>query len=415
MPNQEQRMEDSEQREDHASGSNEPLAEEEASVCSSEACDRKDLEECPGVDLRAVPRENSGVVVMVFHIVFSFISFAFMLAASCPIPWLRASDGRKWTVWKDESGTLWKDYACDHKRAMFQAMEAFAICGCVISLACFIAGVMQVYGVGHLGVTFLLSFINIIVLLTDWALLVNQYHKYNCPNEIPYVAKVNRLNAGFALVFCSFALMLFGTLALVYWAYDIFVLSEIHRDKFSRGAFVSTLATGAVLTIATVGTTQTMFEQYYENYTLKIAFWHIEFYNRESSLSEYWDLNSYHCSSFKKQMHAGAAFSILSDAFLFVMLLCSIGAVYQRCYKWIAIGFGVVSWATLAVCWAIVVSVRYKTFCKDGATPTVIGAPMDTDEQRVSFEGFVITDGLGLIISAWCATTLNLIYLGVRG
>ncbi|KPA75910.1 hypothetical protein ABB37_08081 [Leptomonas pyrrhocoris] len=389
--------------------------EEEASVCSSAAQDRKDLEECPGVDLRAVPEEHSGKVVLIFYVIFAFISFVFMLTASCPIPWLNDGKGRKWTVWKDVSGTKWKDYPCDHKRAMFQGMEAFAISGCVLSLICFIVGLLQLLGMGHMGVTLLFSFIDVMVLLTDWSLLVNQYHKYSCPGEEAYVARINRLNAGFALVFCSFGLMFIGTVALMYWMNETFSMSEIHHDKYRSGALLSTLVTGAVLTIATVGTAQTMFEQYYANYTLKVTFWHVEFYQRTTGLSEYWGLDAYHCSKFKNQMHAGAAFSIISDAFLFITLLCSVAAVFNRCCKWLAIGFGIASWVFLLICWAIVVGARYKTFCSSGVAPPLVGVPLNTVEQRVSFEGFVITEGLGMIISAWCAMTLNIIYLGVRG
>jgi hypothetical protein len=408
--------EDPKPREEREPGNSEPHEEaEEESVCSSEAQDRKDLEECAGVDLRAVPKEHSGMAVIIFYIVFSFISFVFMLTASCPIPWLNDGKGRKWTVWKDVDGKRWKDHPCDHKRAMFQGMEAFAICGCVLSLICFITGILQALGVGHLGVTVLFAVIDVMVLLTDWSLLVNQYHKYSCPGEESYVRHINRLNAGFALVFCSFGLMFFGTVALVWWMNGTFSLSETHKDKYSRGALISTFITGAVLTIATVATAQTMFEQYYTNYTLKITFWHVEFFNRTSGLSEYWGLDSYNCNKFKKQMQAGAAFSIISDAFLFITLLCSVGAVYNRCCKWLTIGFGAASWVFLLISWAIVVSARYKKFCKDGVVPPLPGVPLNSKEQLVQFEGFVITEGLGMIISAWCIMTTNLIYLGLRG
>lgn len=415
MSNKEYPTEDPQQREDREGGNSEPHEEEEASVCSSEAADRKELEECSGVDLRAVPKEHSGMAVMVFYVVFAFISFVFMLTASCPIPWLNDGKGRKWTVWKDVTGVRWKDYSCDHKRAMFQGMEAFAISGCVLSLICFITGVLQILGIGHLGVTLLFAIIDVMVLLADWSLLANQYHKYSCPGEEVFVAHINRLNAGFCLVFCSFGLMLFGVIGIVYWMNDTFSLSELHKDKYHSGALVSTFITGAVLTIATVATSQTMFEQYYADYTLKIAFWHVEFYDRTTSLSEYWGLDSYHCSKFKSQMMAAAAFSIISDAFLFLTLLFSVGAVYNRCCKWLAIGFGVASWVFLLICWALTVSARYKTFCKGGVVPAVRGAPLNTVGQQVNFSGFIIVDGLALIISAWCTMTANLIYLGLRG
>lgn len=403
-----------EERENHEPGNSEPQEEEE-SVCSSEARDRKDLEECAGVDLRAVPREHSGMQVLVFYVIFSFISFAFMLTASCPVQWLNDGSGRKWTIWKNVDGTRWSKYPCDHKRQMFQGMEAFSIIGCIISLLCFILGLLQIMGIGHLGATLLFTIIDVMVLVTDWSLIVNQYHKYNCPGEESYVKRINRLNAGFCLVFISFSLMLFGLIALVYWANDTFSLSELHRDKYSRGALVSTFVTGGLLTIATVGTAQTMWEQYYANYTVKVTYWHVEFYNRTSSLSEFWGLDSYHCSKFKSQMMASAAFSIISDAFLFLTLLASVGAVYNRMCKWLTIGFGAASWVFLLICWAIAIGARYKTFCKGSTAQATIGVPMNAGQQEVSFTGYVITDGLGMIISAWCALTLNLIYLGLRG
>lgn len=412
MPNKEYPTEDPRPRENDP-GNSEP--HEEESVCSSEARDRKDLEECPGVDLRAVPSEHSGMVVMIFYEIFAFISFVFMLTASCPIPWMNDGSGRKWTVWKDVDKKRWKNHPCDHKRALFQGMEAFAICGCIFSLVCFIVGLLQMLGIGHLGVTLLFSFINLMVLITDWSLLVNQYHKYNCPGELTYVSHINRLNAGFALVFCSFGLMLFGTVALMYWTYATFSLSETQRDKYSTGAFNSTLISAALLIITTVATAQTLWEQYYEKYTVKVTYWHVEFYDRETGLSEYWSLDAYKCSQLKSQIHAAAAFNIISDVFLFVTMLCSIGAVYNRFCKWLTIGFGCASWVFLLICWAIGVGARYKTFCKNGVVPPLGGVPLNTEKQRVSFTGYVITEGLGMIISAWCIETVNLIYFGLRG
>ncbi|KAG5484951.1 hypothetical protein LSCM1_07027 [Leishmania martiniquensis] len=390
--------------------------DDHASLSSSQA-DEKALEEAAGVDLRAVPEERSGYKVMIAWIIFSFVSFAFMLTASFPVPWLRDGQGRKWTLWSDANGTPWRRLKCDHRRQMFQAMEAFTIVGCVLSLGSLIAGVLQIKSCGHLGVTMLLGVLAAMVELVDWAFLVNQYHKYSCAGEVVY-AHVNRLDAGFGLVFISFTLMLFGLLALGYWISGTFSLSELQRPKFSNSALTSAFFSGCVLLIATVGTAQNMWEHYDTTTSLKITYWGVEIYHRNVSLSENWPLSAYNCPQFTLQMRVGAAFSIISDVLLFFTFLFSVASVYSRPCKWVAVGLGAASWVFLLVCWAITVAARYRKFCPTGVVPpstAIYGAPLDTVEQQVNFTGFVITDGLGMIISAWCITTLNIMYLAVKG
>ncbi|CBZ32146.1 Amastin surface glycofamily protein [Leishmania donovani] len=387
------------------------------SLTSSQA-DAKALEEAAGVDLRAVPEEHSGKCVMISWILFSSVSFIFMLAASLPVPWLKDGQGRKWTVWKDVNGTPWSKIECDHKRQLFQAMEAFTIVGCLLSLGSLVAGALQMMGRGHLGVMMLFGFLTVMVSLTDWALIVNQYHKHNCAGDQVYAAGINRLDAGFGLVFISFALMLFGIIALARWMSESLSLSELHRTKYHSSALMSSFISGCVLTIATVGTAQNMWEHYDRKTSLKITYWGVEIYHRNEGLSENWPLSSYHCPQFTLHMRAGAVFSIISDAFLFFTFLFSVAAVYSRPCKWVTVGFGAVSWILLLVCSAITIAARYKTFCPSGVVPpstAIYGAPLDTIEQRVNFKGFVITDGLGMIISAWCITTANLIYLVIKG
>lgn len=388
-----------------------------ASLTSSQA-DAKALEEAVGVDLRAVPEEHSGKCVMISWILFSSVSFAFMLIASLPVPWLKDGQGRKWTVWRDVNGTLWSKIECDHKRQLFQAMEAFTIVGCLLSLGSLVVGALQMMGRGHLGVMMLFGFLAVMVELADWALIVNQYHKHNCAGDVVYAAGINRLDAGFGLVLISFILMFFGTLTLARWMNETLSLSELHRTKYHSSALMSSFISGCVLMIATVGTTQSMWVHYDRKTSLKITYWGVEIYHRKEGLSENWPLSSYHCPPFTFYMRSGAVFSIISDVFLFFTFLFSVAAVYNRQCKWVTVGLGVVSWILLLVCWAITIAARYKTFCPSGVVPPAIaiyGAPLDTVEQRVNFKGFVITDGLGMIISAWCITTANLIYLVLKG
>ncbi|AIN96092.1 hypothetical protein LPMP_100230 [Leishmania panamensis] len=380
--------------------------------------DEKALEEAPGVDLRAVPTENSGRKVMIAWIIFSLGSFGFMLVASCPVPWLRDRQGGKWTLWRDVNGTPWRMIECDHRRQMFQAMEAFTILGCLLSLASLLAGILQIKDRGHLGVTILLGSLTVLVVLADWALLVNEYYKYSCLGQIAYAAGVNRLNAGFLLVLFSFLLMLFGVITLGRWMNTTFSLSEVQCAKYSSPALTSAFISGCVLMIATVGTTQTMWVHYDTTISLKINYWHIEIYHRNVSLSEIWPLSSYHCTQFTLRMLISATFSIISDVLLLFTFLFTVAAVYKHPCKWIAVVLGVISWVFLLVCWAIAISVRHTTLCTSGVVPpstAIYGAPLDTVEQQVSFKGFVITDGLGMIISAWCFTTANVIYLAVKG
>lgn len=388
--------------------------EDDAVSMTSSQADRKALEEEPGVDFRAPPSEAHGFYVMVFYNIFAFISFAFMLTASCPVPWISSSSGQKWTIWKNNEKVEWKSVACDHKRQMFQAMEAFSIISCVLSLVALITGVLQMTGRGHLGVTMLVGVVTTVCTLTDWALIVNQYHKYNCPDEPSYVNDIGRLNAGFCLTFISFALMFFGVVALTAHINSAYKLSELRAADYKGAALASAALTGALTVISVVGTAFTMWEEYYTTYTIKITLWHVEQYDRGTGLSQYWSLKDYHCSAFTSMMKAGAAFAIISDVFLFATFLIGIGAVYNRACKWVTVGLGCATFIFLLICSAILLATRFKYFCRSGATFDAVPNG-STDVQQVRFKNFVITEGLGMIIASWCLMAVNMIYLIVKG
>lgn len=385
---------------------------------SSSAKERAALKEEPGKDIREIPKEHSGFYVMIFFVVFSFISFALMLTAACPVAWYKAKNRDIWTLWKDNNKEKWTSNPCSHKKQLFQAMEAYTIISVVFCLAALIAGILQMVGKGHLGVTMTTGFLSMSTTLVSWALCTHQYHKYNCPGEISYSNKVNRLNAGFSLSFISFCFMLLACVDLGYYMLSFYGLEEASIKSFRPVALVNVALIAGCLTITTVANAFTMWENYYEQYTVKVTLWHVEVWYRFTGLSEFWSYKHYHCSGLNQYFRAGQAFGILSAAFLFFTLLCCVASVYNRMCKWLTIGFGAASWVFLLIVWAIMVGARYKTFCKDGNSDLVQGmrnVPSGYEyEQRVDFTGFVITEGLGMFISAWCAMTVILVYYGIK-
>lgn len=397
-----------------------PQREEDdaASVSSSVREDNEAMKPSDGADMRVAPEEHSGFYVMLFFNIFAFMSFGFMVAAAAPIEWYSSDDGEKWTVWKDASGVAWRNVECQHKMQIFQATAAFAVCGAVLCFATFIAGVLQMMGRGHMGVSLLLAIVSMTVTLTAWSLNVFQYHKYNCPGEISYVHHINRLSAGFSITLISFALLLFGIIDLGYYFLSYYAKDETRKEDYHGGALNAAILTLCTTVMSMVGCAFTMWETYYPQYVVKVTFWHVEILYTDSGLSEFRSIKDYHCSELTKYFQAGGAFAIISTVFLYITMILMFGAVYNRACKWAAFALGLVSWVCLLVCWAVMIGARYKNFCPDGLNALFNGmrnVPSDSGvRQNVHFTGFVITEGLGLLISSWCVITVCLIYFMMK-
>lgn len=227
---------------------------------------------------------------MGYYILASFISFVFMLTASCPIALYRAGNGQMWSIWRDNTKRRWTDIECRHQTQMFQAIAAYTIISCVTCLVALIAGILQVLHKGHYGFTMVAAGFATYFTLVSWAMTVRQYHLKNCPDIPVYSAGVNRLNAGFALTFISFALMLIATLSTVYFLFRYFKMDEQTVHKFKPRALLTCCLLGVCLLISVVGTAFTMWEDFdrindIQHYTIKITLWHIEIIHQELYLS----------------------------------------------------------------------------------------------------------------------------------
>lgn len=173
---------------------------------------------------------------------------------------------------------------------MFQAIAAYTIISCVTCLVALIAGILQVLHKGHYGFTMVAAGFATYFTLVSWAMTVRQYHLKNCPDIPVYSAGVNRLNAGFALTFISFALMLIATLSTVYFLFRYFKMDEQTVHKFKPRALLTCCLLGVCLLISVVGTAFTMWEDFdrindIQHYTIKITLWHIEIIHQELYLS----------------------------------------------------------------------------------------------------------------------------------
>ncbi|EPY36012.1 hypothetical protein AGDE_07127 [Angomonas deanei] len=416
-PQEDQSAEEKEETSSSSKSSSDAGESEHPSDTESMAELRKETRDGGNVDIRAKPTAG-GKNVVLFHTIVSFCSFALMLTASCPVQWMKAGNGDKWTLWKNYDGTKWADYKCDHKRQMFQAMAAFSIIATVSSLGSFLAGLLQLVGVGHFGVTAAFGFFTFAMTLVCWALIANQYHAYNCPGEISYVHHINRLYAGFALSISSCGIMFCSVVATLYYMWSKFSRPESAK-QYSPVALVCCFISFGTLTIATVGSAFDFYVQYFLQYTVKVTLWHIQLEDREMGASEYYSYKDYNCKALNSYFKAGQAFSIIGAAFLFLAFLFNIAAVYKKVMKIPTIIFMACSAVFTLICWAIMVGARYKKFCPDARDIRVADMyaipAADGLEQRVFFEGYHIVDGLAMIISAFAITVVNVIIFAVKG
>ncbi|EPY25036.1 hypothetical protein STCU_06875 [Strigomonas culicis] len=330
-----------------------------------------------------------------------------MLAACCPVPWYTpVAGGSSLTLWRDASNTKWTNTDCSRRAQMFQAMEAFAIASCVSSVAALVAGVLQLVGGGHLGVTVGLGVFTTAMELVTWALCVNQFHVYNCPGkgDSPLAGIGLGLGSGFALTLAACGIMLFATIGVSYYLYAFFARPELHEDKYNRSGLTIAFLLFGCFTITVVGSTSTIWVYYTKDLTAKFTLWHLELEFTEQDVSSFSGWKNSDCPPLMKNIHVGQAFAIISSALLFVSFLLSVGAVYRRGLRLVTLICAAASWATLLVCWAVLVATKNKL---------IVCSSTESEYSSIDLREYFITDGLAMFIAAWCilVPTMILIFL----
>lgn len=372
-----------------------------------------------GLDFTVAPREHHGCVYSYILLFLTFASFVLMLAACCPVALYRTGNGTVWTIWRNNARVRWTDVACRHKTQMFQAIEGFCIMGCVFCLLAFIAVVALSTGWGHYGVTLFICFLATTTTLVAWALMVNQYHWYNCPGEISYSNGINRLNAAFCFAVVSFGLMLFACVVLLYYLIAYFTLDDCTRCRFRPHLFVASMLMAACLILICVGSAFTLWEANFTGYVVRITLWHVQVVFTPAGVWETWGIGDYHCSTINRMFNVARAFVLISTLPMFLAYLFCLAAVYHCRFMWPSMILAVLTWAFLFVYWVVMVCARYSDFCPGGANVVldgVYGIPSGTGvTQNVNWQGYTITEGLGMIIAVWCAIPFIIMYMLLLG
>lgn len=365
------------------------------------AADKELLVDVKGLDMRVAPRAHSGFKVMVFYNLMAALSFVFLLVAICPVHLYKAHNGEKWTIWKGPGGKKWTDSECDHEKEFFTAIQAFAVVGFVFSILNLLAGVLQMMGKGHMGLTLLMGLVACGTSLTTWALMVHAFHRYNCYLQ-PVLVHTSKLGASFALTITAFGLLFFGLVALGYYFYEFFAMAEYHREDFSYGAVGATVFTAIALIISSVGATQPLWENWgrFDEkdinswYWNKYGLWHTEQYLNYFQLPVVGPNKIEGCSKASGLLKVGQAFCIICPILIFGAYLTSLASVYKSGMKMIAMVLCGVSSVTLLILWATQLAFRYVK-C-NGVTV---------------FEGFTMTEAMGMFLGAFFSMLLALVML----
>lgn len=361
--------------------------------------DKDLLKDVHGADMRAAPTANSGFVVMVFYNVFAVLSFIFMLVSCFPVPVYKANSGsNKYTIWKRPNNNKWSDFNCDHQKQIFLAIQAFTIIATVFALVNVVAGVLLMLGKGHMGVTLMTGFLTFAVSLVSWALMVRQFHVFNCPHVRVY-SRHSKLNAGFALCITACGLQMLGLIDLGYYWFTFYALPEYQAEDYNAGAFYATLLSFSILLLISVGAAVPLFEKWeavvsdpvvdppYWQYK-RITLWHVQDFYVRYELPKILPCK-FACDSMNNLMNAARVLAIMSPCFMFLSYLCCIGAVYKRFFKIPALAMTGVASVILLILWCVLLGVRYSKGC---------------DAKAAILEGYVLVEGFGLIITGWIAT-----------
>ncbi|EPY29977.1 hypothetical protein STCU_00647 [Strigomonas culicis] len=346
-------------------------------------------------DLRSRLEPHSGRVVTIVFVVAAAISSVLMLAACCPVPWYTpVAGGSSLTLWRDASNTKWTNTDCSRRAQMFQAMEAFAIASCVSSVAALVAGVLQLVGGGHLGVTVGLGVFTTAMELVTWALCVNQFHVYNCPGKGGLDPSV-----GCMLALTACCVMLFATVGVPCYLYAFPARREVHECKCSRRGLATSLLLLAGMALTVAGSASAMWAKDEVGITTRVTLWRIEFVYLSDGERNSASFESVWCSLLLRYFRVGQAFAIVSGALLFVTFLLSINALYVAGLREVCVLTAAASWVTLLACWAVMVGVHRTTFCGD------------SDLERSAFQDYHIAHGLEMSIAAWCILVPAMILL----
>lgn len=370
------------------------------------APDKELLRDVEDEDMRIVITEHSGRNVMLFYNAFASLSCLMLLVACFPVPLYKGHNGDSYTIWKAPGGNKWSDSSCDHQKQMFTLMQALAICSLIFGALNMAAAALQMRGKGHMGLTLILGGVATSLSLTSWAIMVHQFRKKNCYG-VPTFANVGKLNAAFALTIAANGLQLFGMIDLGYYFYSYYTRSEYHEEEYRSLAGLAALLAATATLITAVGAAFPLWEAWSmsdaSTYTwsyVRFGLWHVTSFDLADGLPLISStLDTLPCTDFDGLIKLGRALGIICPIVSFVAYLGALGAVYKPFMKLVALGAGAASWVLLLILWAAMTGMFYKKGC---------GASVR------NFQGYTMTEGMGMFTSAWVAMTLFLIIVVLK-
>lgn len=374
-------------------------------------------------ELKAKP--PGGVGLLTVYILFCFVSFAFNLASSCPIPWLRARQGgRKYGVWKEWGGGLpdlkVKDITgCSEEKQYWQATSAFSVIATVFSFGATVAGLLLVLGHGHVGASFALSFYCTAFSLGAWALVVALFHFYRCGKGV-FAVDLARLDAGFALTLIAFVLQLISLVVLLIY-FTTYYTKSIHAGKQSPMRWIYVVMASVVMLLYCVGPALEQWSKEFPLIKCSFSIWHVKIYDRNSLLTAVLSRKAYRCSTIIRRMKVVAGFVVMSNIWMFLSLMFGIGACYR---EKLCRPANVLGWASVfffMVAWLVLMITRYDNLCTSDVPPGSTlwpadynGVPTGVFNAKVRFDGYKWREGFALMITGWAlnvvASLLNCIF-----
>lgn len=357
--------------------------------------------------------------LLIIYTVFTFVCFAFNLTASCPIPWMRGRgtvSGRQYGVWRATGGgqpvfKVNNIHDCAQEMQMWQTSAAFSVMATLPAFGAFLSGILLCCGVGHVGASAILSFYSMSFSLVSWGVVAHLFG-YNCCNKYRY-RDIARLDAGFALTLISFVFMLCALVVLGVYFIKYYTKS-IHAGVTRPMSFAYLALLIVVALFYCVGNAFTMWEKDFDLIKCKVTMWHIELYDKQTTLSTFLGRKEYQCSTFTRRMKVVAAFNIMALIWLTMGILFSVGACFNAGSRTPSVVLGFVSCLFALVGWIVLCVIRHSHLCTSPVPPGVSiwtdlgynGVPSGYFNGQIEYSGYKMSEGFALLLTGW---GLNLI------
>ncbi|EPY33740.1 hypothetical protein STCU_02026 [Strigomonas culicis] len=379
----------------------------------------EDAIEEDGTEMRA-PQERRSLVHV--YTICVCIGFALNLAASCPVPWMRAAQGgRTYGVWRATGGgaadlEVTAIHDCSNEKQYWQAAGAFSVLATFFAAGAVISGIFLSVGRGHIGVSLALGFYGMAQSLVSWALAAALFHHYRCGKGT--YSSFARLDAGFALALVACALHLVGT-AVLFVHFATYYTKSVHFGKPHAYRFLFVALLVVVMLFWCVGSAYTQWHRTFPLVKVRVTMWHVEVYDRASRLSTFLGRREYGSTIFIARMKVVAGFNIMSLIFAGLALFTAMAACFNHKQRRNSNILAVIAWLTSFISWIVLLVVRHRPI---GTVAVAAGEsfwydlgyngiPTGVANGQISYKGYAMGDGFALIVTGWAlllvATVIN--------